>query len=74
MSKAVRALGHTAMTRHLEIDYLRPVPSAALLRIEGHLVESEGRKHSTRARILDADGNTLARGKGLFIEVRAHAS
>jgi uncharacterized protein (TIGR00369 family) len=74
MSKAVRALGHTAMTRHLEIDYLRPVPSAAPLRIEGHLVGSDGRKHRTGATILDGDGNTLARGQGLFIEVRAHAS
>jgi uncharacterized protein (TIGR00369 family) len=29
MSKAVRAHGFTAMTRQMEIDYLRPVPSGA---------------------------------------------
>ena len=28
MSKAVRARGLTAMTRHLEVDYKRPVPSS----------------------------------------------
>lgn len=32
MSKAVRAKGLTAMTRHMEIDYKRPVPSGVSLR------------------------------------------
>lgn len=71
MSKSVRALGLSAMTRHLEIDYLRPVPSSTSLRIEGHVVRSEGRKHWAEAKILSAQGSALARGKGLFIEVRA---
>lgn len=70
MSKAVRAQGVTAMTRHLEIDYLRPVPSGAPIRVEGHLVQSDGRKHETRARILDNEMQILARAKGLFIAVR----
>jgi uncharacterized protein (TIGR00369 family) len=71
MSKAVRARGFTAMTRQMEIEYLRPVPSATPIRIEGHVVREEGRKHWTEARILNADGVVLATGKGLFIEVRA---
>ena len=33
MSKAVRARGFTAMTRHMEVDYLRPVPSGKPLRL-----------------------------------------
>ena len=33
MSKAVRARGLTAMTRHMEVDYKRPVPS---LRADSH--------------------------------------
>lgn len=70
MSKAVRAKGLTAMTRRMEIDYLRPVSSCAPIRIEGRLVRSEGRKHWTEAHILDGDGRTLAEGSGLFIEVR----
>jgi uncharacterized protein (TIGR00369 family) len=72
MSKAVRARGFTAMTRHMEVDYQRPVPSAAPIRLEGRVTHNEGRKHWTEARILNSDGVELARGKGLFIEVRGH--
>lgn len=69
MSKSVRARGFTAMTRHMEVDYLKPVPSAAPLRIEGRLTRSEGRKHWSEARILNRHGAVLAQSKGLFIEV-----
>jgi uncharacterized protein (TIGR00369 family) len=70
MSKAVRARGFTAMTRQMEVEYLRPVPSAAPIRLEGRVVRDEGRKHWVEAKILDAKGIVLAHGKGLFIEVR----
>jgi uncharacterized protein (TIGR00369 family) len=70
MSKAVRARGLTAMTRHLEVDYKRPVPSRTAIRIEGQVVRSEGRKHWVEARIHDESAHVLAQGKGLFIEVR----
>jgi len=71
MSKAVRALGLTAMTRQMEVEFLRPVPSGTAIRIEGRVVRGEGRKHWTEARILNADGKILATAKGLFVEVRA---
>ena len=71
MSKAVRVRGHTAMTRQMDVEYLRPVPSGAPIRIEARLVRSEGRKHWTEAKILNAHKVTLAAGKGLFVEVRA---
>jgi uncharacterized protein (TIGR00369 family) len=71
MSKSVRAQGLTAMTRQMEINYLRPVPSGAPIRVEGRLVRSEGRKHWSEARIVDTRGHTLADAKGLFIEVRS---
>lgn len=70
MSKAVRARGLSSMTRHLEIDYRRPVPSGTLIRMEGRVVRSEGRKHWVEATILNASGTALAHGKGLFVEVR----
>ena len=73
MSKSVRVKGFTAMTRHLDVEYLRPVPSGAPLRIEGRAVQSDGRKHHTEARILNAAGDELARAKGLFIEVKPRA-
>lgn len=70
MSKATRARGLTTMTRHLEIDYLRPVPSGAPLRVEGRVMRSEGRKHWVESRILDAEETVLAQGKGVFVELR----
>ncbi|MGA8041614.1 MAG: PaaI family thioesterase, partial [Terracidiphilus sp.] len=70
MSKAVRATGVSSMTRHLEIDYLLPVPSAKPIRLEGRVVRTEGRKRWADARIRDQEGKTLAHGKGLFVEVR----
>jgi uncharacterized protein (TIGR00369 family) len=69
MSKAVRATGSTSMTRNIEIDYLRPVPSETPLRLEGRVVRDEPRKHWAEARILNEKGVVLAEAKGLFIEV-----
>lgn len=71
MSKAVRARGLTAMTGQMEINYRRPVPSQSPIRLEGRVVRSEGRKHWTEARILNAKGTELAHSKGLYIELRS---
>jgi uncharacterized protein (TIGR00369 family) len=71
MSKAVRAQGSISMTRKIEIEYLRPVPSGTQLRIEGRVVRNESRKHWAEARILNEGGTVLAEAKGLFIEVRS---
>jgi uncharacterized protein (TIGR00369 family) len=70
MSKAVRSHNVVGMTRHMEVDYLRPVPSGAPIRLEGRVYHHEGRKHWAEARILNADQTVLAQSKGLFIEVR----
>jgi uncharacterized protein (TIGR00369 family) len=70
MSKAVRARGFTAMTRHMEVDYLRPIPSGSFIRLEGHITHNEGRKHWVQARILNEHGDELAKSKGLFIDVK----
>lgn len=72
MSKAVRALGLTSMTRHMEIDFLRPVPSGTPLNIRGRVIRSEARKHWTEAKILNAQGTILAESKGLFVEIRSN--
>lgn len=72
MSKAVRASGHVAMTRHMEVDYRRPVPSGSNIHIAGRVVRSEGRKHWVESSIQNESGTTLAAGKGLFIEVARH--
>lgn len=70
MSKAVRAQNVTSMTRRLEVDYRRPVPSGKPLRLEGRVMRIEGRKRWTEARIMNAVGTVLAEGTGLFIEVQ----
>jgi uncharacterized protein (TIGR00369 family) len=70
MSKSARARGLLTMTRRLEVEYLRPVPSRAPLRVEGRVAESDGRKHWMEAEIRDAAGTVLAQGKGLFLEVK----
>lgn len=69
MSKAVRAAGFTAMTRHMSVEYLRPVPTGGPIRLEGRVVRSEGRKHWTESTILNEASAALATGKGLFVEV-----
>jgi uncharacterized protein (TIGR00369 family) len=69
MSKAVRAKGRPSMTRKMDVDYLRPVPSGVPIRIEGRIVRSDHRKHFAEARILDTNGKILAQASGLFIEV-----
>jgi len=73
MSKAVRVLGRPSMTRKMEVEYIRPVPSGSPLRIEGRVVRNEGRKHWAEAVIVNADETALARGKGLFIEIQPNA-
>lgn len=75
MSKAVRSRGVVAMTRHMEVDYKRPIPSSTAdapktIRLEGRVTASEGRKHWVEARILDANGAELAAAKALFIQVK----
>ena len=69
MSKSVRVLGKPAMTRKMEVEYLRPVPSGVALRIEARVVRYEARKHWSEANIFDAQGHTLAKANGLFIEI-----
>jgi len=70
MSKAVRSHNIVGMTRHMEVDYKRPVPSCSPIRLEGRVYHHEGRKHWAEADIADDTGSVLAHSKGLFIEVR----
>jgi acyl-coenzyme A thioesterase PaaI-like protein len=69
MSKLNRPLNVLAMTRHMEIDYLRPAPLYQPLVLVGRHVRREGRKLFHQAEIQYPDGTVLARGKGLFVVV-----
>ncbi|MFZ0661643.1 MAG: PaaI family thioesterase [Acidobacteriaceae bacterium] len=69
MSKANRQFGVLAMTRQMEVEYLRPVPLGVPLLLTGRRVEESGRVHRCEARIANESGVVLARAKGLFIAV-----
>jgi uncharacterized protein (TIGR00369 family) len=69
MSKANRQFGVVAMTRHMEVDYLKPVPLLTPLELTARHVGATGRKHRCEAELRDASGNVLARGKALFIAI-----
>ena len=75
MSKANRHRNITAMTRHMSIDYLRPVPLESDLVLEGWSEKdagsTSGRKHQCSAEIRDASGTVLASATGIFIQVTA---
>ena len=69
MSKANRARGILAMTRQMEVEYLRPVPLQTPLILTAQHTGNVGRKNHCEAQIADASGIVLAKGKALFITV-----
>jgi uncharacterized protein (TIGR00369 family) len=69
MSKANRARGILAMTRHIEVEYLRPVPLKMALTLTARHNGNIGRKHHCEAKITNTDGLVFATGKALFIAV-----
>lgn len=72
MSKANRARNILAMTRHMAVDYLRPVPLAVPLTLTARHVETHGRRHHVEAHLADATGEVLASAKAVFVEVPPH--
>jgi acyl-coenzyme A thioesterase PaaI-like protein len=69
MSKLNRPLNVIAMTRHMEIDYLRPAPLFQPLVLISRHLSREGRKLFHQAELQLIDGTVLARAKGVFIVI-----
>ena len=69
MSKANRQFGILAMTRQMEVEYLKPVPLNTPIRITAQHRSAAGRKHHCEAEIASEDGIILARGRALFIAI-----
>ncbi len=67
MSKLNRPLDVLAMTRHLEVDYLRPAPLNTQLTLTARHLRREGRKLFHIAELSHPDGTILTRGKGVFL-------
>lgn len=69
MGKLNLPLGVVAMTRHMEVDYLRPSPLYTSLTLVGTHIRRDGRKLYHRAELMHPDGTVLARAKGLFLVI-----
>jgi uncharacterized protein (TIGR00369 family) len=69
MSKLNRPLGVLAMTRNLQIDFLRPAPLEQPLTVTGKHLRREGRKLFHEAELTDQKGTVLAKATGLFIVI-----
>jgi uncharacterized protein (TIGR00369 family) len=58
-----------ALTSQMTVNYLKPVPLNQPLRVKSREVRVRGRQHTNMAEILNAKGQVLARGRGLFIAI-----
>ena len=66
----VNKLRHViALTREINVEYLKPVPLYKPLRVESREVSVHGRQHINRAEILNGKDEVLARGRGTFIAI-----
>jgi acyl-CoA thioesterase FadM len=69
MGKVNKLRNVVALTSQIIVDYLKPVPLNKPLRVESREVRVRGRQHINIAEILNAKGEVLARGRGLFIAI-----
>ncbi len=69
MSKVCRFSDVRAVTAELTVEYLRPVPVDAEIRVEAFEVAHNGRQFFHHGEIRDVVGELLARGRGRFVAV-----
>lgn len=67
MSTLNKPLGVIAVTRKLEVEYLRPTPVNQPLMLVGRHMRREGRKLFHVAELRDAEERVLAQANGLFV-------
>lgn len=58
-----------ALTRAMEVHFLKPVPLNETLSVESHEVRVRGRKHINAAEILNQRGEVLASSRGTFVAI-----
>jgi acyl-coenzyme A thioesterase PaaI-like protein len=71
MGKANKLRGRIALTRRMQIDYLRPVPLGRRLIVEGWARSARGRVLYNHAELRSPEGVVLARSRGKFIAIDA---
>src|SRR5215831_11817577 len=69
MGKVNKFRSVIALTKKMDVEYLKPVPLGKPLLVEGTERIVRGRKHINVAEIRDEQGTTLARSKGTFIAI-----
>jgi len=69
MSKVNRARGIVAMTRALDVQYLKPVPLGQPLVLTARYTGSAGRRHHIEATLAEASGHALATATAVFVTV-----
>lgn len=69
MGKVNKLRSVIALTKQMDVEYLKPVPLEAPLIVEGHEKNVRGRKHVNVAEIRDGKNQVLARGRGVFIAI-----
>lgn len=67
MSKLNQLRGQVAATAKIQIDYLKPVPLRAPLRVFSREISKRGRRLVRTAEIVNRQGIVLARARGVFI-------
>lgn len=66
----VNKLRHVvAMTRSMEVEFIKPVPLGKPVTVEAYEKRVRGRKHTNVAEIRNEKGELLARSTGLFIAI-----
>jgi uncharacterized protein (TIGR00369 family) len=71
MGKANKLKNKVALTRRMEVEYLRPVPLGRPLVAEGRVNRVRGRALYNSAEIRSAMGDVLAKGRGKFMAIDA---
>jgi len=69
MGKVNKFRSVVALTKSMNVEYLRPVPLGQDLTVTGWEQKVEGREHTNIAQIANANGEILARSTGIFIAV-----
>jgi len=69
MGKVNKLRNVVALTKKMDVEYMKPVPLHAKLRTVGWEKTVDGRKHRNIAEIRDGNGEVLARSEGLFIAI-----
>jgi uncharacterized protein (TIGR00369 family) len=69
MGKVNKLRSVIALTKSMEIEYVRPVPLGQSLKAVGFERSVQGREHRNAAEIRSQAGEVLARSEGLFIAV-----